>query len=136
MRKLIVDASVSVKWVVAEQGTDEARALLQGNDALHAPEFMLLEVANVLWSKARRRVVTRAEAEDAYAAIAAAPIAVTPLSDLLAPARSLAFGLDVTVYDATYVALAQKIDGALATADQGLAEALGASGLADVVRIT
>lgn len=128
MGQIAVDASVALKWVLVESGTDAALEILD-EDILHAPDFMLVEVANVLWTKVRRQVLTRAEADAAYDAISAVPCLLTPLGELIAPARSLAFALDVTVYDAAYAALAQRMNCPLATADQSLARALEVAGL-------
>ena len=51
--RLVVDASVAVKWLVAEEGSDAADRLLAGGDDLHAPRLMASEIANALWRKAR-----------------------------------------------------------------------------------
>lgn len=126
--QIVVDASVALKWAIDEEGTAAAVKLLD-REVLHAPDFLLLEVANILWSKTRRQVISRAEADEAYEAIAAVPLTVTPLAELVAPARALAFALDLTAYDAVYAALAQRLACPLATADETLARAMGEAGL-------
>ncbi len=125
---IVIDASAALKWVLEERGTAAALQLLD-DDVLHAPDFMLVEVANVLWSKVRRGVLKRVEADAGYEAIAAVPIALAPLGELTLAARSLAFALDLTLYDALYAALAQRFDCPLATADETLARAMNASGI-------
>ena len=130
----MIDASAALKWVLDEVGTPAALRLLE-EDVLHAPDFMLVEVANVLWSKVRRRVLTRADGDAAYAAVAAVPFVRTPLMELIVPARSLAFALDVTVYDGVYAALAQRMDCPLATADRKLAGAMEAGGMRGSARL-
>ena len=129
MREVVVDASVVLKWVVDEPGTDAALEFLDGEGSLHAPDFMLLEVANVLWAKVRRRVLSRPHADAAWEALAATPLALAPAGGLIEPARALAFALDLTLYDAVYVALAERRGCPLATADARLARAMAASGL-------
>jgi predicted nucleic acid-binding protein len=58
----VLDASVGVKWVVAETGHEQARAVLQ--HALHdelpmaMPDFMAVEVGNALWAKVRRHLLS------------------------------------------------------------------------------
>ena len=42
----VVDASVAVKWVVPETGSDLARSL--SNASLEAPDLLLVECANIL----------------------------------------------------------------------------------------
>lgn len=131
---VVVDASVALKWVLDESGQADALALLD-EDILHAPDFLLIEVANVLWSKVRRRVIDRAQADAAYDAIAGVPMAYTTMSELALPARSLAHALDLSVYDALYAALAQRLRCALATADVRLARAVEASGISAPPRL-
>jgi predicted nucleic acid-binding protein len=65
---VIVDASVALKWVLEEDGSDHASALL-AEQPLAAPDLLVVECANVLWAKARRRVLTRDLAGAALAAI-------------------------------------------------------------------
>lgn len=45
--EVIVDASVAIKWVVTEPGSDLAAGLLDGRP-LHAPTLMRIEAANAL----------------------------------------------------------------------------------------
>ncbi len=131
---VVVDASAALKWVLDEAGQEAALDLLD-EDVLHAPDFLLVEVANVLWSKVRRRTLDRTGADAAYEAIAAVPIAYTSVSDLALAARSLAHALDMSVYDALYAALAQRLRCALATADVRFARAVDASGIAVPARL-
>ena len=44
--RLVVDAGVVVKWLVAEADSDLARDLVADGDGLHAPRSMACEVAN------------------------------------------------------------------------------------------
>lgn len=128
-RGLVVDASVALKWVIDERGTSEALRLLD-RATLHAPDFLLVEVANVLWSKVQRRVLATAEADVAYHAVASVPMVLAPLAELTPHARVLAFELNVTVYDAVYAAVALRVGCPLATADRQLAQAIERAGSA------
>ena len=134
LQRVVVDASAALKWVLDEEGSNAAYELLD-EDVLHAPDFMLLEAANVLWAKTRRAVLSRAEADAAFDALAAVPLVVTPLAELIRPARTLAFALDLTVYDAVYAALAQQLACPLATADEKLANAMAAAHLASSAQL-
>lgn len=131
---VVVDASAALKWVLDEPGQRAALGLLE-EDMLHAPDFLLIEVANVLWSKVRRRVIDRVQADAAYEAIAGVPIAYTTVGELAVPARTLAHALDLSVYDALYAALAQRLGCALVTLDARLAGAVAASGFAAPPRL-
>lgn len=111
----VVDASVAVKWVVEEEGSDAALAL--SHESLAAPSLWLAECANVLWVKARRGEIDEQEARERQSWLAEAPVLLVPLEELLEDAVALAFRLDVTIYDALYVALAQRRREPLITAD-------------------
>ena len=45
----MVDASVALKWLVAEEDSAQANRLLQDDVRLYAPHFLELEIANALW---------------------------------------------------------------------------------------
>lgn len=123
---VVVDASVALKWVVTEAGSDEAGVLLSdmADDAvsLVAPEHLLGEVGNGLRTRVAQGVLA---ADDAVAAL----LAVTALelefiSGQERWLRSLRAALDwgLTTYDALYVLLALDLDAVLVTADLRLAD--------------
>ena len=57
---LVVDASVAIKWVIAETGTEQALSLRRRR--ITAPDLLIPEGANILWKKARRGELSEAEA--------------------------------------------------------------------------
>ena len=57
--RLVVDASVAVKWLIAEDDSDVARELAASGEDLHAPRLMASEIANALWRKARLGEIER-----------------------------------------------------------------------------
>ena len=81
--KLIVDASVAVKWWFTEQGSVESRQLLAHRIVLYAPDFILTEAANVLWKKARRKEI--ADPQPYLEELARLPdvVVLCPSSDLV-----------------------------------------------------
>ena len=131
--RLVVDASVAVKWLVAEDGSDMARALATGGDDLHAPRLMACEIANVVWRKARLGEIERNHAGAAMGSVREMPVRWNADETVAADAVRLALALDRPVYDCIYLALAQRIGGALVTADLRFANALGPTEHGDAV---
>ncbi len=120
---VVVDASVAVKWVVAENDAEAALRLLESNLSLFAPAHWPAEAANALWAACRRGELSEQQAHERVIALAEAPVATAPLAPLAAAAMTIALRLGVSVYDALYLALAEQQDAALVTADRRLFEA-------------
>lgn len=121
---MVVDASVALKWVVTEPGSEEAAALLDelatGAVALLAPEHLVGEVAGGLRQRVAQQVLT---AEDAGAALdAIARLDLTLVGGVGRWFRCLAAALDwgLTPYDALYLLLAKDFDAEFVTADERL----------------
>ena len=109
MITFVVDASVVLKWIRDEEGSEEARALSREN--LVAPPLMCLEVLNIAARKWQWP-------EDALFELVRALETSGVLIDeppLVGVARWAAQGL--SAYDAAYVALAEAHECKLVTAD-------------------
>ena len=120
--RLVIDASVAVKWVVAEPDSDRAELLL--DHGLVAPDLLFAECANVLWKKVRRGELTQAEADIAAQTLEAADLAVVPTRGYVAIATSMAVELDHPAYDAVYLAVAEAANLRVVTADDRLVRKL------------
>lgn len=134
MSRVVVDASVAIKWVVPEPGTAEALALLQGG-GLCAPDLIVPECASILWKKTRRGELSPEEACLAARVIEQVELEILPTRSLLEPATHLANLLDHPAYDCIYLALAQAQGSVLITADERLLRRLAELGSLELKRI-
>ena len=116
--RLVIDASVAVKWVVPEPDSDRAEALL--DHALMAPDLLFAECANVLWKKVQRGELSKDEADIAAQTLEQADIAIASTRGHLASAMAIAVELDHPAYAAVYLSVAQAAELRLVTADDRL----------------
>ncbi len=118
MSALCIDASVAIKWVVKEAGTQEALALR--NNALIAPDLLTSECANILWKKVQRKELHKNEALLAARLLQGAEIELVPTRSLLEATAQLAIELAHPAYDCVYLALAMERGCRFVTADDRL----------------
>lgn len=121
-----MDASVAIKWVIAEPGTAEALALL-GNRLL-APALLHVECANILWKKVRRREISATEAGIAVRLLTNFGIELCSPEPEINRVLELAVSLDHPAYDCVYLALAEARGVPLITADERLIRVVRAVG--------
>jgi predicted nucleic acid-binding protein len=128
MTGLVVDASVALKWLIEEEGSDAALAL-QGQD-LAAPAFLRLEAANVFRTLVARGDLAAQTAVDLFALLQKAPVTIVDPDDgLERRALDLALQFAHPVYDCIYLALAERMDHTLITADRRFLATARRSGL-------
>jgi predicted nucleic acid-binding protein len=131
--KIVVDASVALKWVFDEPGSDAAFALR--DEELIAPVLWLAEAANAIWRRVRIHDITSDEANQRLFELINAPVASLRIEALLASALKLANDIGHPVYDCVYLALALDQDTHVVTADQRFAAATAGKGVAGRVRL-
>lgn len=120
---LVVDASVAIKWLVEEAGSDAADALRETH--LVAPAMIRIEVANVLRTLAARKSIAAAAAIDLFALFQTAPVVLVEHDDALERrALDLATTLDHPVYDCLYLALAERMGLRMVSADRRFLRAI------------
>lgn len=118
---IVVDASVLAAALVDEgDAGDQARGRLRG-ETLAAPDLIDLEVASVVRRLRLAGALSERRARLAIDDLEALPFARAPHTPLLARVWELHSNL--TVYDASYVALAELLDAPLLTADTRLSRA-------------
>jgi len=120
----VVDCSVVSKWVLLEEGREAALALI-GGEPLIAPDFLKLEIANVLAMKARRGMITPSGAVAGLREISRMPgLTFRPTPPYIDAAQGLALELGQTAYDCLYLALALAEGAVLVTADMAFNRAV------------
>jgi predicted nucleic acid-binding protein len=129
---IVVDASV-LAVALADDGRDgdHARARLRA-EQLTAPGLVDLEVASVWRRQIRDGAVDVRRAALALADLAALPLRRAAHQPLLARCWELRDNL--TIYDASYVALAEALEVTLLTGDGRLARSTGPRCLIEVLR--
>jgi predicted nucleic acid-binding protein len=105
--KLVVDASVGLKWVLREDDSELADHLLTSGHDLLVPDFWLNEATNALWVQVRRRLMTGDAARQGLAMLRSAlePAATQALS-LHEAALDVSLAVGVSPHDALYAAFA------------------------------
>ena len=122
---LTVDASVVIKWFVAETLFEQARLLLSDSFDLHAPDILLAEFANTIWKKVRRGEVSDSRPYTAELSALGEIIALHPIHNLVVRSASIAKEIDHPIYDCLYLACAEATDSTLVTADRRFANKVG-----------
>jgi predicted nucleic acid-binding protein len=128
--RLVVDASVAIKWVIAEEGSSEALTLRKRH-RLMAPDLLIAEFANVLRTKIRAGDLDEVRADIAAQAMILAGLDLRPMKDLLLPALDISIRLQHPAYDCFYLALATMEDCPLVTVDQRFIQAVTRHGSAE-----
>jgi len=117
--RVVVDASVAIKWLVAEDGSAQAETLL--DHPLVVPDLLFAECANILWKKVRRGELRKDEAVLAAETLEQAELSVVSAQSYARAATAIAIEMDHPAYDGLYLAIAEAAGLRLVTADERLA---------------
>jgi predicted nucleic acid-binding protein len=122
--KYVLDASVAVKWVLPESETREALSLRDDfRNQIHeliAPEIFLAEVANALTRAERRGIIRHTEALTKLMDVLTTAPDFHANGSLVLRAVEISSQARISVYDCFYLALAEREQCQLVTADQRL----------------
>ena len=133
---LVLDASVALSWLFEREAGAERRRSVSALDRLEkdtavVPALWHTEVLNALLTGERRKLVKPAQSTEYLARLGMLPISVDSASPTAR--RDAVMGLgrrhDLTAYGATYLDLAMRVGGPLASFDRQLAKAAGAVGI-------
>lgn len=120
----VVDASLVIKWFVPEVDSDAARRWLDAPHDYVAPDLLFPETGNTVWKKVRRGELSPADGQQLATDLSVIAIEAVSLRDLLPDAHALALRAGITVYDATYLALAVRLETQVITGDDRFARHL------------
>jgi predicted nucleic acid-binding protein len=122
--KFVLDASVAVKWVLPESETQKALLLRdEFRNQVHeliAPDIFLIEVANALTRSERRGIIRPPEASAKLTDVLTTAPDLHAHGPLLLPAVEISSRVRIGVYDCLYLALAEREQCDVVTADQRL----------------
>ncbi len=129
--RYVIDASVALKWVLPEPDSHKAVRLRddfrKAQCELLAPDAFPLEVAHGLARAERRKIIPFAQGAARLGDVLnTLPHLFSSLPDLLPRAFAIASNVRIGVYDCLYVALAEKEQCELVTADDKLVKNLQA----------
>ena len=118
----VLDASVVIKWFIPEDDSQAALELRVAGAGFAAPDLLFAESANILWKHAKRREVESDRAAAIIDEIATAAWVVYSTRSLASDALSLSLARGISAYDASYLALAIRLDTICITADRKMVD--------------
>ena len=129
----VVDSSVALTWCFEDEATPAGDALLfrLTEEGAHAPGLWPLEILNALRTAERRGRITHDARHERIGFLQTLPIVIDPETAAQAwgATNRLSERFQLTVHDAAYLELAQRLDLPLATLDKELREAGTALGV-------
>lgn len=124
---IVVDASIVIKWFCPEDGQDEALTIFQdhisGRDEIFVPDLLFYEVVNTL--RYKNDLESPAVEEFIETLSKASLVRVGADDQFLKQVYNLAREFDLSVYDASYLALAEILQCVFVTADKKLTARAG-----------
>jgi predicted nucleic acid-binding protein len=131
--RAVVDASIAIAWFADEIVPEHVLELLDeiANDRAVAPPLFRLEVANVFLALERRRKLAPETRRAMMMDLSKLPIQIDAesIEQTWPKSLNLAERFQLTMYDATYLELAQRMKLPLATLDAALIRASAQCGV-------
>lgn len=121
---LVVDSGVAAKWILPEDGADRAAALRDETDEILAPSLIAAEIGNAIWKRVTWQELSAADALRALEVALGLITRLVPIEEVGVRAMKLAIELRHPIYDCFYLALAEREQSSLITADTRLLAAV------------
>jgi predicted nucleic acid-binding protein len=126
--KCVVDASVCIKQFLPDPLSAKAQQLFAhlANPLreIYIPDLFYIESANALWKYVRAGQLTATQVQANLATLKALSLRVVSTAELMEEAVTIAIAYGISAYDASYVALSQRVTAPLLTLDQRLVNTL------------
>jgi predicted nucleic acid-binding protein len=123
VKAAVCDTSLLFKLIVAEPDSDRAITLIR-SARIFVPDFVFLEIGNVLWSRIRRRDMEYHEAKRLLDHLRDLGFEIMQIGRFVDRALQIATAIDHPIYDCLYLALAENINVPLVTADRRFTSAI------------
>lgn len=126
MRKVVVDASICLKWVFEEEDSEKARNLLtlseKGSILLLAPEIWEYEIVNGFASAILKNKLSYTKSRRLLRMVLKASPQVISTHELLLESLENCHKYRISAYDSAYITLAAKNRIILVSADEKLVQ--------------
>ncbi len=133
MSGYVIDASAILCWCFEDEAPRGAAALLRKltESEVFAPAHWPLEVCNTLWTGERRKRISPEDADTFIALVDGLDVRIDHDTGVLAwgVLRALARAEALTVYDAAYLELADRLGATLVSKDKALLAAARKAGV-------
>jgi predicted nucleic acid-binding protein len=132
MNRVVADASFCGAWILPDESSEAAVALLEeverGSAELVVPSLWLYEMGNLLKSACRRGRLTKAAARAAQGLIGQVRLGLcdVPTAEAGKAILDLSLKYDLSAYDSSYLELARRLKVPLRTNDAKLRKAAAA----------
>lgn len=118
MKRLVVDASVVLKWYFHEPFSDDALRVMKSGQEIVVPDLLYAQVGSVIWRRVKSNELKREDAQQILSNVRRLPLVVVPASELAASALEIATGTARTYNESIYFALAIREGSTLVTGDR------------------
>lgn len=120
MNRPVIDASVAAKWFIWEEGTEEAHRLLDSLHSFLVPSLFLAEIDAILTKKVRKKELQIRDAFEKREQFRELPYRAISYGITAEFSFRLSTEFAITLYDATYLAVAVDYETVFYTADKRL----------------